>query len=136
MLRTIDAAYRREIPRSWHEDQIEVKRVIDGDSLEILVTSEANQETDFGFGFQERICATRKISITARLLGVALAPETAVAAARTYLESITVGRKVHGDTWKRDSSGRWLIVLYTEEGCINAQMVLNGYAVERDEGVR
>lgn len=108
--------YRNIINGSTYIYNAVVMRVIDGDTIDVLV--------DLGF----RICHQQRL----RLLGIN-APEMhgeereKAQAAKDYLSKLT-GKNIRIETQKADSFGRYLAYVWFETRCINSEIVDLGLA--------
>jgi len=124
-------------------DEVEVVRVVDGDTAYLKLTKEFRQEVDFGFRIYDEMILRKSTILSFRLADID-APEkrgiekVAGLEAQAELERLLSLGKLRAETYKPDKYGRWLVVLFVTDPDgktinINEQMVKNGFA-ERYEG--
>lgn len=121
---------------------VDVVRVIDGDTARLRLWKDFNLEIDFGFYIKEKITFAKSTEMNFRLYGIN-APETRGVseaeksrgnASTKELERLLSLGKVIAKTHKPDKYGRWLIELWvtTESGqtiFVNDSLIETGHAV-------
>jgi endonuclease YncB( thermonuclease family) len=120
-------------------DEVEVVRVVDGDSVYLRLTKEYRQEVDFGFRIYDEM-VLRKSTVLAFRLADIDAPEkrgiekVAGLEAQAAFEKLLKLGKLKAKTYKPDKYGRWLVELFVTDADgktinINEEMVRTGFAV-------
>lgn len=104
----------------WTFDRVKVRRVIDGDTVDVTV--------DCGFAVFA--------DVRLRLFGInapevkGLTKAAGLAAANQLRQLIPVGTDVRIETQKcTEKYGRWVAKIYRGEACVNDRMIVDGFAV-------
>lgn len=130
-------------PQPYRYEQVEVVRVIDGDTVVLKLTKDFTLEADFGFYIRDKMVLQKQTQMSFRLMGIN-APEVvgvnkaAGLSAKAFLEQLLKDSvALRAETFKPDKYGRWLVRLYVRpaipgtplEFCVNDEMIAKGHAV-------
>lgn len=116
-----------------------VARVVDGDTVHMVLTKTFTLPVDFGFNIKDTVLLQKSAEIDFRLAGIN-APEmhaptlAAGQAAKAELIRLLGLGALRVLTAKADKYGRWLATIYVKQAdgtelCANDEMVKGGFAV-------
>ena len=128
--------------KPYHYDQVELVRVIDGDTVRLKISLSACIPVDFGFYVKQTVATSTSTELNFRLMGidtpeirgVPIEEKRLAVAAKDRITEMLESGKIEARTYKPDSFGRWLVELFvTPEGgeqfSVNQGLLDEGHAI-------
>lgn len=125
-------------PTTFYEYEAEVSKVVDGDTVYLVLTKEFSLEVDFGFNIRDTVVLKKTAMINFRLLGINT-PEihgeqkSAGLLAKVELERLLGLGRLRVMSTKPDKYGRYLATIFVKppgakEINVNDALVSGGFA--------